>query len=85
MEKPVPTCKNGHQMIWGKTTFAYEEDGISVEVSDIPAWICQDCDDVSFAPGTTQQLITAVRELIAATKRARAKNTPLYEYHVRAA
>jgi YgiT-type zinc finger domain-containing protein len=72
-------------MIWGKTTFAYEEDGISVEVSDIPAWICQDCDDVSFTPGTTQQLVTAVRELIAATKRARAKNTPLYEYHVRAA
>ena len=85
MEKPAPTCKNGQIMIWGKATFRYEEDGILVEVSDIPAWICPDCDDVSFAPGTSQQLIATVRELIAATKRARARNMPLYEYHVKAA
>jgi YgiT-type zinc finger domain-containing protein len=85
MVKPVPTCKNGHKMIWSKTTFSYEEDGIFVEVSDIPAWICPECDDVSFTPGTSQQLIMAVRELIAATKRARVKNIPLYEYHVKAA
>jgi YgiT-type zinc finger domain-containing protein len=85
MAKLIPTCKNGHKMIWNKTTFSYEEDGIFVEVSDIPAWICLKCDDVSFTPGPSQQLITAVRELIAATKRTRAKNIPLYEYHVKAA
>ena len=72
-------------MIWGKTTFNYEQDGILVEVSDILAWICLECDDVSFIPGTSQQLITAIRELIVATKRARAKDIPLYEYHVKAA
>lgn len=85
MDKPAPVCKNGHTMMWGKATFKYEEDGILVEVSDIPAWVCSDCDDVSFTPGTSQQLIATVRELITATKRARGQNLPLYEYNVKAA
>jgi YgiT-type zinc finger domain-containing protein len=85
MDKPAPTCKNGQPMIWGKTTFSYEQDDILVEVSDIPAWICPGCDDVSFTPGTSQQLITTIRELIVATKRARAKDIPLYKYYVKAA
>ncbi len=85
MEKPIPTCQHGQKMIWGKSTFEYNEDGIAVKVTDIPAWICHDCHDVSFTPGTSQQLITTIRELIAATKRAKIKNIPLYEYYVKAA
>lgn len=72
-------------MVWDKAKFRYEEGGILVEVSDIPAWICSECDDISFTPGTSQQLIATVRELIAATQRARTRNMPLYEYHVKAA
>jgi len=79
MEKPTPTCKNGQKMIWGATTFEYEENDILVEVSNVPAWICPDCDDVSFPPGVSQQLITSVRELITATRRSRAINIPLNE------
>jgi YgiT-type zinc finger domain-containing protein len=85
MEKLAPICKNGHLMVWGKAKFRYEESGILVEVSDIPAWVCPECDDISFTPGTSQQLIAAVRELMAATQRARTRNMPLYEYHVKAA
>ena len=79
----VPIC-NEHQVSkqWGPTTFEYDEDGISIKVPNVYAWICPSDGEASFTPDTTDELILTVRELITPAKRARDRRSMPTEYIV---
>lgn len=83
--KPVPICtQHKKPKEWRQVTFEYNEDGISVRVPGIYAWICpEDADtEASFTPDTFDELLTTVRELLEPAKRARARRSMLTEYIV---
>ena len=82
-DKPIPMCGE-HQVKkeWRLTTFEYSEGGITVRVPNIYAWVCPISGEASFPPGTVDELITTVRELIALAKRARERRQVLTEYIV---
>lgn len=67
---------------WRKTIFEYRDDGISVRVPNIHAWICPADGEASFTPEVVDQLIATVRELIEAAKRARERRSVFTEYIV---
>lgn len=79
----VPVCSE-HQIPkeWRQADFEYGEDGISVRVSGVYAWVCPADGEASFAPETVDELITTVRELLEAAKRARERQSALTEYVV---
>jgi hypothetical protein len=81
--KPVPICSS-HQRPkeWRQATFEYSEDGVSVRVPGVYAWVCPEDGEVSFTPETVDELITTVRELLEPAKRARARRSVLTEYIV---
>ena len=72
-------------MQWGETDFTYAEDGVEVVVRHIPAWVCSHQDDSSLPPGTMDELIKTIRELIQVAKKAKAVQVaiPQQEYLVR--
>jgi hypothetical protein len=84
--QPVPICAE-HQVSkeWKPTTFAYDDDGISIQVPNVYAWVCPEDGEPSFTPDTTDELIATVRELITPAKRARERRSTLTEYIVRVA
>lgn len=81
--KPNPLCAE-HQTRkeWQRTTFEYQEDGVTVTVPNIPAWVCAEDGEASFTPETVDEIIGTVRELIASGKRARERRSVLTEYIV---
>jgi len=70
---------------WVPTTFEYDEDGVSIRVPNVYAWVCPQDGEASFTPQTTAELIATVRELIAPAKRARERRSMPTEYIVRVA
>jgi hypothetical protein len=52
-EKPTPMCGE-HQVLkeWRKTTFEYKENGISVRIPGVYAWVCPVDGEASFLPDT---------------------------------
>jgi hypothetical protein len=80
-EKATPTCGE-HQVSkeWQQTTFEYSEDGISVRVPGVYAWVCPVDGQASFTPETVDELITTVRDLIESAKRAKKRRSILTEY-----
>jgi YgiT-type zinc finger domain-containing protein len=63
--KPIPMCGKHHvQKEWRATTFEYSEEGITIRVPNVYAWVCPESNEASFTPGTVDELITTVRELI---------------------
>ncbi len=81
--KPVPIC--GEHKIskkWATTTFEYDEEGISIRVPQVYAWICPVDGEASFTPETVDELIETVRELIDTAKRARDRRSMFTEYVV---
>ena len=81
--KPVPIC--GEHKIskkWDTTTFEYDEEGISIRVPNVYAWICPVDGEASFTPETVDELIETVRELIDTAKRARDRRSMFTEYVV---
>jgi len=79
----VPVCGE-HQTPkeWRQADFEYSEDGISVRVSGVYAWVCPAGGEASFTPETVDELITTVRELLEAAKRSRERRSELTEYVV---
>lgn len=61
--KPVPICSE-HQVPkeWRKTTFDYTDQGITVHVPGVYAWVCPVDGEASFLPETVDELIATVRE-----------------------
>jgi YgiT-type zinc finger domain-containing protein len=79
----VPVCGE-HQVAkeWRPTTFEYGEDGVSIRVPNIFAWVCPQDGEASFTPETVDQLIDTVRELIEPAKHARGRRSLPTEYIV---
>ena len=79
----VPVC-GGHQVAkeWRPTTFEYGEDGVSIRVPNIHAWVCPQDGEASFTAETVDQLIDTVRELIEPAKHARGRRSLPTEYIV---
>lgn len=84
--QPVPVCGE-HKVSkqWVPTVFEYDEDGVSIRVPNVYAWVCPQDGEASFTPQTTDELIATVRELIAPAKRARERRSMPTEYIVRVA
>lgn len=82
-DNPAPVCSE-HQIKkeWRKTTFEYRDDGITVLVPNVYAWVCPENGDASFTADTVDELITTVRELIEIAKRAQERRPALTEYIV---
>src|SRR5438445_5780738 len=83
ISQSVPVCGE-HRIAkeWRPTTFEYGEDGVSIRVPNIYAWVCpQDC-EASFTPETTDELFLTVREMIEPAKHARERPSMPTEYIV---
>ena len=82
-EDTIPTCfEHGIRKQWLPTTFEYSEDGITVRVPNVYAWICPENGEASFTPETVDELITTVRELLESARRAKNRRSVLTEYIV---
>jgi YgiT-type zinc finger domain-containing protein len=82
-DKPAPICgEHNVQKEWRTTTFEYRDNGITVRVPNIYAWVCPENGEASFTPETVDELITTVRELIKVAQRARERRPVLTEYIV---
>ena len=82
-EKTLPIC--GQHKIkkeWRQTVFTYNEDGISIRIPNVYAWVCPEDGEVSFTPETADELIVALREFVDAAKRARERRSVFTEYVV---
>ena len=79
----TPICGEHHvKKEWRPTTFEYSNEGITVSVNDVCAWVCPASGEASFTPDTVDELIITVRELIVLAKRARKHRPVLTEYIV---
>jgi YgiT-type zinc finger domain-containing protein len=79
----APICAEHHvTKEWRVTTFEYSENGISIRIPNVSAWVCPQDNEASFPPETVDQLIATARELIEAAKHARARRPVLTEYIV---
>ncbi len=80
---PNPVCGKHHtQKEWQPATFAYQEEGITIRVPHVYAWVCQEDGEASFTPETVNEIIVTVRELLESAKRARKRRSILTEYIV---
>ena len=78
-----PTCGEHHTFKeWQPTTFEYREEGISVRVPNVYAWVCPEDGEASFTPEIVDEIIVTVRELLESAKRARERRSVLTEYIV---
>ncbi len=81
--RPSPTCREHHvEKEWRATTFEYEDQGISIRVPNVYAWVCPVDNEASFVPDTADELIAAVRELLEAARRAKERRAVFTEYFV---
>ncbi|MYB63636.1 YgiT-type zinc finger protein [Candidatus Poribacteria bacterium] len=71
-----------HKKEWQQTVFSYNEDGVSIRIPNVYAWVCPVDGEASFTPETADELITALREFIDAAKRAKERRSVLTEYVV---
>jgi YgiT-type zinc finger domain-containing protein len=82
-DKAVPIC-NEHRVSkeWRTTTFEYTEDGISIRIPNVYAWVCPVDGEASFTPDTVDELIVAMRDLIESARRAKQRRSAFTEYIV---
>ena len=79
----APLCSEHHTTKeWRPATFAYTEDGVTIRIPGVDAWVCPADGEASFTPETVDELITTVRELLEPAKRARGPRSVLTEYIV---
>ena len=82
-ENPAPICGK-HQVSkeWRETTFEYKENGISIRIPGVYAWVCPVDGEASFLPETVDELIATVRELKETAERAQKRRSEFTEYFV---
>lgn len=81
--QPIPICGE-HRIpkVWQPTTLEYTDEGISVRIPNVYAWVCPVNGEASFTPSTTDELIETARELLDTAKRARKRRSAFTEYIV---
>jgi YgiT-type zinc finger domain-containing protein len=67
---------------WKQTTFEYNEEGVTVRVLDIDAWVCPVDGEASFTPETADELHRTVRAILEPARKARAQRSGLPPYVV---
>jgi len=79
----VPICGE-HKILkdWRKTTFEYIEEGVTIRMPDVYAWVCPGGNEASFKPETVDELIVTMKELIEIAKRSKKRRSVLTEYIV---
>lgn len=79
----APICGT-HRVLreWRPTTFEYSDEGVSVRVPNVNAWVCPEDGEASFTPETVDELIGTVQELLETARRARKRRSALTEYFV---
>ena len=81
--KEPPICRDHKKRKeWQQTVFCYNEDGISIQIPNVYAWVCPVDGEASFTPETADELIVALREFVDAAKRAKERRSVLTEYVV---
>lgn len=81
--KPPPICgKHKIKKEWRQTVFTYNEEGISVQIPNVYAWVCPEDGEASFTPETADELIAALREFVDAAKHAKERRSGFTEYIV---
>src|SRR5262245_15487700 len=79
----VPICsEHKTEKEWRPTTFEYTEEGVSVQVSGVLAWVCPVDGDASFSPEIFDELLVTVRELVETARRAKARQSAMTEFVV---
>jgi len=56
------TCRDG-KLYKSEVTHRCEREGLEVEIKGIPAFICEKCEQVYFAPGVGDRISAAANEL----------------------
>jgi len=83
LKQSPPICaRHKIQKKWALAAFEYGEEGISVRIPHVYAWVCPLCGDTSFTPETTDELIETVHELLVTAHHARQRRSVLTEYVV---
>lgn len=67
---------------WRPTTFEYKEDGVSVRVPNIYAWVCPEDGEAAFTPDIVDEILLTVRGLLESARRGRERRTVLTKYIV---
>lgn len=81
--RTVPVCGEHHiKKEWQPTTFEYCEEGLSIRVPHVYAWVCPADGEASFTAETVDEIIVTVGELLEPAKRARQRRSMLTEYIV---
>jgi hypothetical protein len=76
-------CSEHHaKKEWRHTAFEYQEEGVTVRVPNLYAWVCPIDGEASFTPDTVDELLLTIRELIATAKRAQGRRSELTQYIV---
>lgn len=57
-------CRNG-SLVEGTTTVTLERQGALVVIRDVPALVCDSCDDYFLSEATTREVLAAAREAAA--------------------
>ncbi len=80
---PTPICREHNKpKEWLPTTFEYNEDGITIRIPGVYAWICTEDRESSFTPETVDELMITVRDLLESARRAKGRRSVLTEYIV---
>lgn len=81
--RSIPICGEHHvAKEWRPTTFEHSEEGISIRVPDVYAWVCPEDGEASFTPETVDEIMVTVRELLESARRARERRSVLTKYIV---
>ena len=79
----APICgQHNREKRWQQTVFEYSENGISIRIPNVYAWVCPEDGEASFTPETADELISTAREFVQAARRARERRSVLTEYVV---
>ena len=79
----VPICgEHAMPKEWRKTAFEYSDQGITIRIPGIYAWVCPADGEASFLPETVDELMATVRELFETARRAKERRSVLTEYFV---
>lgn len=79
--KTSPICgEHKTHKEWRQTSYTYEEDGISITVNNIFAWVCPVDGEASFTPQTTDDLLATVRKILEPAREAKAHGSVMTPY-----